>query len=765
MNKQNLCTVFCLLFGFAQLLAQNVSISGTITDAENGETIIGATVYERNSGKGTATNEYGFYSLSLPAGEVELVYSYIGYENIIKKVTLDKNETFNIKIGAAAEELQEIVVEGDSYQEQVKTTQMGMENVSMKEAKLLPALFGEVDIIKTLQLKPGVKSGGEGTSGISVRGGGTDQNLVLLDEATIYNASHLFGFFSTFNSDAVKSVNLYKAGFPAQYGGRLSSVLDVRLNDGNNQKFSGSGGLGLIASRLTLEGPIVKDKGSFIISGRRTYADLITGAINKANEGKENFNPIPDYFFYDLNAKFNYQITPNDRVYASSYFGRDVFKFISDDFDFSFKWGNIAATARWNHIFNEKMFSNTTFTFSDYKYEIDNSVDIFSFNLQSGIRDFQLLSDYYYEPKDNHSLKFGASLTYHAFDIGRLKAGSDDGEISFDAGTNLDGWQMAAYIGDKFEVSDKFELDGGVRLSGFANDNKFYANVEPRLAARYSLNKDLALKASYARMSQYLHLVAASGASLPTDIWYPSDSIVKPQTSDQVSLGLTYNLKNKYLFTLEGYYKWLNNQVDFKEGAQLFVNENLNQEFIFGDGYSYGAEMYVEKKKGKVTGWIGYTLAWSWREFQDVNGGERYSPRFDTRHDISVVALYEISKRWTVTGTWVYTSGNPISLSIGRFSVQDVQGGEANFVVPVFTDRNNYRMPAYHRLDLGVVYKFFPKWGSSDLTFSAYNTYDRRNPFFIYYDVAEEDGIPTSVVAKQVSLFPILPSITWNFKF
>ncbi len=769
MNIKLFLLIPFLFIGITLSAQDKFTVSGYVKDADNGETLIGVSIYENELQDGTTTNAYGFYSITLPAGQVELTYSYIGFDDNIQALTLDKDVSLDVEISTGSEQLQEIVVTANSAREQVQSTQMSVERISMKEAKALPALFGEVDIIKTLQLKPGVSSGGEGTSGLIVRGGGPDQNLIILDEAIVYNPSHLFGFFSTFNSDAVKDVQLYKGGFPSQYGGRLSSVIDVKLKEGNRKKFSGAGGLGLIASRLTLEGPIVKDKGSFIVSGRRTYADIITRAVNNANADNPDYNKIPDYFFYDLNTKINYDLGKNDRIFLSAYFGRDAFIFNDEDFDFKFDWGNFTTTARWNHIYNPRLFSNMTFTFSDYNYLIKNKFDAFSFEVGSGIRDYNAKIDFYNEPNSRNSLKFGADWTFHEFNVGRLRAEEEGQEEPlFESRTDYSGWEANAYISDDFEVSKKLKINAGLRLSSFYSDSTFYAGIEPRFSMRYSLKDNISLKASYTRMNQYIHLVSSSGASLPTDIWYPSNSVVKPQVSDQVAAGISVSIGNQFLLSNEIYYKWQRRQIDFRDGADIFINPNLNDEFVFGKGYSYGNEIYLEKKEGKLTGWVGYTLSWSWREFDAINNGNRFSPRFDRRHDASVVLLYELNRKFTFTGAWVYNTGNAISLPEARFFLQDIPGQDGGQIGTVFQERNSFRMASYHRLDLGIVMKMFLNRENfeGDLTFNTYNTYDRRNPYFIYFDTnIDDNGVVTGIQAKQVSLFPILPSITFNFRF
>lgn len=775
-------TLFLILLGSAPLFAQQqFTVSGTVFDASSGETLIGATVAAPELGSGTLTNEYGFYSISLPAQDsVTLEFSYVGFQTQRRTLFLTADLSLDIELGSGVQ-LDEVVVKANSFEEQLQSTEMSVEAISTKQVKNIPVLLGESDVIKVIQLKPGIPSGSEGTTGLFVRGGGGDQNLIILDEAVVYNANHLFGFFSTFNTDAVKDLKIYKGGFPAQYGGRLSSVLDVKLKEGNNKEFSGSGGLGLIASRLTLEGPIQKNKSSFIVSGRRTYVDLFTRMVNRANADNEDFSPIPDYYFYDLNTKINFELGEKDRLFLSGYFGRDVFGFEGDFFDFSFDWGNATGTARWNHVFNPKLFANTTFTYSDYQYNIRNEVTGFSFDLGSNIRDANLKTDFYYVANPRNTLRFGANVTHHNFTVGRLKAGSTDGVVNFSAGQEYNGLEMGAYVSDDFDVSDRLKLSTGLRLSGFYNDGTTYVNLEPRFASRYTLTEQWVLKASYARMFQYLHLVANSGVTLPTDIWYPSTERVRPQRSDQVALGISYLLKRDYLINFETYYKSLDNQLEFVDGAEIFANDDLEEEFAIGRGEAYGMEISIEKDEGKLTGWIGYTLAFVQRgDFETIDPEGNFaqqgyfSPIYDRRHDLSVVAVYELSPRLTATATFVYGSGDLRWLPNGRFTFQDVYGGNFEPIIPIYGDRNQFRLPAYHRLDLGLVWRFFPRWGESDLTFSVINAYDRRNTFFLFFEPefeTEQDAngnaieIPTRVAAKQVSLFPILPSVTWNFKF
>ncbi|GAB2474987.1 TonB-dependent receptor [Hymenobacter qilianensis] len=768
--------ILCTLPQLA-LAQATVTLSGFVRDATDQGVLPGASVAVPALNTGVTADERGFYSLPLPAGRYTVVISFIGYETVTREINVNRTQRISFVLPLAANELGEVIVEGSGTLEQkLQTTQMSVERLTTREAKLLPALFGEVDLLKTLQLKPGVQNGGEGTSGLFVRGGSSDQNLYLLDEAVVYNPSHLFGLFSVFNPDAVQSVDLYKGGFPAQFGGRLSSVVDVKLREGNTKKLGVSGGLGLISSRLTMEGPIVKDKGSFIVSGRRTYFDVFTRQINKLNVDDPEYNPIPNYYFADYNAKANYKLGAKDQIFLTGYYGRDVFGFNSaGSFNFDFTWGNTVGALRWNHVFSPKLFVNTTASFTRYEYDVTNKIDQFSFNLASDIRDIALRTDFEYQPNERHTLKFGATATDHIFGVGRLQAGSDDGRLDIGSDVSYRGQEAALYASDNFKPTDKLQLEYGLRLTGFQSGSDRYAGLEPRAAARYSLTPNTSLKASYALMYQYVHLVTNSGASLPTDIWYPSRESVKPQRSQQVATGVSFLLGGgQFLLTNEVYYKWAQNQIDFKDGAQLFVNPDLDEEFLFGKGWSYGNELYLEKKTGRTTGWIGYTLAWSQRRFAPqrgttgINNGDDFYPTYDRRHNLTVVLLHQLTERLNLTGSFVYSSGAPTTLPQGRFVFQEVYGAEA-VAVPIYPARNSYRLAPYHRLDLGLVWNMKPnRWfDESDLTFSVYNSYNRRNPYFVYFDQVKDPDTEqvTGYRARQVSLFPIIPSVTYNFKF
>jgi hypothetical protein len=774
-NRVLISLLIVLLPGLSLGQARLV-LSGMVR-ATDGTALPGATVAVPTLGLGTATETDGTYQLSLPAGPQQVVVSFVGYATQTADIKLTRNQHYNFTLTASQSALGEVVVQGQqSLKDKLTSTQMGVEHLSVREAKLLPALFGEVDILKTLQLKPGVQSGGEGSSGIFVRGGSSDQNLILLDNVLVYNPNHLFGLFSVFNSDAVQSVDLYKAGFPAQFGGRLSSVVDVKLREGDRQKFTTSGGIGLISSRLSFEGPINKGKGSFLVSGRRTYFDIFTRALNRANAGKEDYSPIPDYYFYDFNAKANYTLGEKDQLFLTGYLGRDIFGFTSPNgFKSNFTWGNTLGVLRWQHVFSPRLTLNTSAAVTSYKYDLNNSIDQFSFNLGSTIRDYTQRVDLDYVPNERHTIKTGALLTEHQFGVGRLQRSSQDNTVNYGSDVNYTGQEAGLYASDNFKASDKLQLEGGLRLSGFRSGSDTYGGIEPRASARYSLSDKVALKGSYALMYQYVHLVSNSGASLPTDIWYPSRLSVKPERSQQVSTGASFLLGDgKYLLTNEVYYKWARNVIDFKDGAQIFANNDLDSQFLFGRGWAYGNELYLEKKTGKTTGWIGYTLAWTKRNFPPqlgttgINGGRDFYPNYDRRHNLNIVVLHQLSSRINLTASFVYTSGAPTTLPLGRFALQDIYQGGIQ-AIPVYPDRNSYRLIPYHRLDLGMVYKLRPSriGGDRDLTFSIYNAYNRRNAYFIYFDQLRDKATDriTGFAARQVSLFPLIPSVTYNFRF
>lgn len=760
-----------------KLYAQNsISISGKIIEEDNGEAIIAANIFCIENSFGVVTNYDGEYELKIDISEakdsITLVYSYIGFASQNVRFLPQKDTIINIRLSTGIEFVA-IEVEAESYKEKLNSTQMGRLEVTADDAKKIPLIFGEVDVLKVFQLKPGVQSGGEGTSGLFIRGGSADQNLFLLDDAPIYNPAHLFGFFSTFNADGVENVNLYKAGFPAQYGGKLSGVVDVNMREGNKEEFKILGGIGMISSRLTFEGPIQKGKGSYIFSARRTYIDLITGLLNKLNKENKNWMQLPAYNFFDLNGKVTYNINDKNKVSISGFLGKDFFKYKAKKFGFNFDWGNTVLSAKWTRIIHSKMTMNTVATFSDYYYKIYTAYRDSDLGLGSGIRDYNFKSEFSYFPNNKHTIKFGVNYIYHRFIVNDLQVSNYvNNALDVDKGNHYFGNDFALYFNDDWNITERFKLNMGLRATGFLNDTKFYWGLEPRLSAKYSITDKMSLKANYARMYQYIHLVSSSGASFPTDVWYPSNSKVKPQFSDMVSLGYEYALHKDYYLSIEGYYKWLHNQIDFRDGANLMNNGNLNNEFIFGKGATYGIETYLEKRKGQWHGWIGYTLSWAWRSFPDIMNGKKFRPKYDRRHDFSIVLMYDMKKRpLSFSMTWVYGTGNAISLPASRYVHTDFSGRNPYNFIPIYEDRNSFRMPAYHRMDIGFIWRLktkYPERFKSDLTFSIYNVYNRLNTFMIYIDAeyANDDAlIPQRFVAKSIALFPMIPSVTWNFKF
>lgn len=755
-------------------------------DAETGEDLIGASIYIKENMKGTVTNTYGFFSFSIEPGEFTLVASYVGYDDHVQKISATEDQRINIQLKPTAIEMQGVTVTGERSTN-TESTEMGRATIDMETVKSLPAFMGEADPMKTIQLLPGVLAAGEGNSGFYVRGGGPDQNLILLDEAVVYNASHLFGFFSVFNADAVKNIELYKGTMPSNYGGRLASVVEVTMKDGNNQEFEVDGGIGLIASRLTVQGPIKKNVSSFIVSGRRTYIDILMKPFIK---GESPFKGS-GYYFYDLNAKVNYRFSDKDRLYLSGYFGKDKFYFRDADagFESSIPWGNATATVRWNHLYNDKLFSNLSVIYSEYDFSFGATQDQFEFKLFSGIRDYNAKLDYSWFPANRHKVKFGANYVFHTFIPSNATARS--GEVEFNLGeiVKLYGHEGAIYISDDFDVTEKFRINIGTRYSGFAHmgpftryikdpttgDNsdtivygkgdlvKFYHGIEPRASMRYTLNKTSSLKAAYTHNLQYIHLASLSTVSLPTDVWVPVTDRTKPQIGDQFSVGYFKNFKeDMYEASVEVYYKTMKNQVEYREGAQPDddVLDNIDNNFVFGKGWSYGAEFFLKKRHGKFNGWIGYTLAWTKRQFDEINFGEVFYAKFDRRHDLSVALTYDLSEKWTFGLVFIYASGNAITLPNSWYLID-------NHITYEFAPRNSIRMIPYHRLDLSATYRFKKKKNySSDLNISVYNAYSRLNPYFLYITTSGDpyNGNLT-INAKQVSLFPILPSVTYNFRF
>ena len=756
--------------------AQGSTISGFIKDASDGEILIGANIYIPQLGIGATTNVYGFYSLTVLPGEYDVVISYIGYQRIIERINLNKTLSKSFELSYESEVLAEVIISDRKSNHNIVETQMSAIRINTETIKQIPALMGEVDLLKTVQLMPGVSSAGEGFSGFNVRGGSADQNLILLDEATVYNPSHLMGFFSVFNSDAIRDMTVYKGDIPAEYGGRLSSLLDIRMKDGNMKKFAGAGGLGTIASRLTLEGPIIKDKASFIVSGRRTYADMF---LALASDSALHNNQL---YFYDFNMKANAIINDKNRLFVSGYFGRDVFAF-QDMVDM--RWGNHTYTVRLNTVLNEKLFSNTSLIYSNYDYAINVSQDAGSFGnfvWDSNIRDIGLKYDLNYYMNPNNSIKFGVHAYYRTINPGTITSKDFDFSYDMENNTSLD---YAFYASNNHKISNKLILNYGLRLSAFENlgektvytyDDNFNISdtlkvakgeryntnfgLEPRLGATYIISDKMSVKSSYSRTRQYLHLASNSNAGLPTDVWFPVSPNVKPQISDQVAAGVFRNFNND-MFELSGevYYKSMQNQIDFKDNAQLIFNEHIEAEIRTGIAKSYGFELMLRKQKGSFTGWIGYTLSKTQRKIEDINNHEWYNASFDKPHNLTIVMAYHLNENINIGATWIYSTGNPTTLPTGRWEY----GG---LIMPSYSGRNDYRLPDYHRLDLSVNFKLTKdpeKRVKHELNISCYNVYNRKNPFTIYFEPEEKGS--HNMKAYQLSLFGIVPSITWNFKF
>lgn len=772
-------TLLTCLFIFSSMgmEAQNpVSITGIVRDSITDDPLEAVTVAVDGSAQGSYTDENGYFELSVDQEPPILLHiSYVGYRP--KEVRIedeDQGRDLRIAMYSSAEELTEVIVQASSLREKFHSSNTSVESIDARDAQIIPALFGEVDIIKTLQLKPGILSGSEGNSNLYVRGGNSDQNLVLLDGINIYNPSHLFGFFSTFNNDALHSVDIYKGGFPAKYGGRLSSVIDVQTKTPNNKKLSGAGGLGLISSRLLLEGPLFSENVSFLISGRRTYVDVFTEMVNKSKRDNENYNPIPQYRFYDLNGKLTARLSPSDMLTFSGYMGADVFGFKNELFHLDFDWGNRAGSVEWSHSFSKRLFSKKTLFATDYNYLIVSDMEDFHFDLGSRIRDRGFRWDLTYDSPGGHFIQAGAQWVHHQFRLGRIKAGSITDDYDFSSGTDPAGQEWSLFAGDQFSPIESLKLNLGLRYSGFYSNSRTYHRLEPRIALNAMLSDRWSFKSSYARMSQFVHLVSNTGFSLPTDLWYPTTEKVKPQSSDQVVLGLNYLINSSLMLTNEYYYKSMDHQIELKDHAQIFSNDNLEDEFTFGRGYAYGTELGIEKTTGALTGWIGYTLAWVRRgDFEDLEGGRYFPPRYDRRHDVSIVSTYALNDKWSFSATFVYGTGDKAWLPAGRIYLQDIDRLNSFPVVPVYQERNTVTLPGYHRMDLSIVRSFEASWGSHDLNLSFYNLYNRRNPYFLYLDAEMknllENGdkleVPVNMTARQVSLFPILPSISWNFKF
>ncbi len=778
--KPFLLAFWVLLIGINKLCSQSettkkttekYTISGYVKETGSQEDLPMVSIYIPAISVGTTTNDYGFFSLTVPKGAYELVVSFVGYGTIKKSIDLEKNVSINFDMELSTESLDEVIINSDKGVNESQVTQMSVVTIKPSEIADIPAILGEKDVIKALQLMPGIQRGNEGSAGFFVRGGTPDQNLIILDEAPVYNSNHLFGIFSVFNGDAIKSIETFKGGFPARFGGRLSSVLKIDTKNGNKERISGKFNIGLISSSLVLEGPIKKGKTSFIFSGRRTYFDLLTKPF-QPSDFKAGF------FFTDVNFKIHHVFNEKNKLYWSNYFGQDKFtgdeKTDGDRFKSRLGWGNITSTLRWNHQFNDKFFSNTSLIFSNYNFglEIDEEFDDnrFLFKLNSGINDYGIKMDFDYYPNPQHSIRFGLASTYHNF-IPKQSKLRETGQGNADVKQEIKSIESAAYVEDNWKISNSLSFSPGVRVTHFNFKSKSYLNFEPRATVAWNIKPDLAVKASYSKMNQYIHLLSNSGIGLPTDLWVSSTDKLKPQVSEQFALGLAKDfLDDGYSITLEGYYKKMDDIISYKEGASFLLLEDLEtgqeidweENITSGQGWAYGAELLLRKKKGKLTGWLGYTLSWSERQFDEINQGRKFFARYDRRHDLSLVGIYKPHDRITLSGSWVFSTGN-------NFNLPDRQAlsNTGNFPIPITlfnngsapfsSERNNFRGESYHRLDLGIQFhKKLKKNRERTWGFSVYNIYGRKNPFFYYFDETK---------LKKVSLLQLIPSINYTYKF
>lgn len=769
---------------FAQ---EKFTISGYLKDAKNGEALIGVTVYKKNSQLATSTNAYGFYSLTLPKGQDTIVFSYLGYKTLQEPINLTANQTISKELMEEGKELAEVEVSSEKENKNITSMEMSVSKLDIKQIQKMPALFGEVDIIKSIQLLPGVTTVGEGASGFNVRGGNIDQNLVLMDEAPVYNSSHLFGFFSVFNPDAVKDVKLIKGGIPAQYGGRASSILDIKMKEGNNKKMEVNAGLGTIFSRLSIEAPIIKDKASFIVAARRSYIDVLAKPF-LANQSATLKNA--KFYFYDLTAKINWRINDKNTLFASGYFGRDVF-----GAGFTFNWGNSTATLRWNHIFNNKLFMNLTSFYSNYRYELGftSEGNGQKFEWTSNIINYSAKPDFTYYLNNKNTIKFGAQAILFTFKPGNAILTTADGTARNISSPDQYGLEYAVYLDNEQKLNSRLSLQYGIRWSFFnyigqgtkytyrdtipnesrplvseekITNNKtiqMYNNPEPRLAVNYTINDKSSIKLGYNRMSQYLHIVSNTAASTPLDIYTPVTNNIKPLISDQVTLGYFRNFKdNMFETSAEIYYKNLQNQLDYIDNASLLLNKYLEADLVQGQGRAYGLELYVKKAKGKLNGWVSYTLSKTERKVRGISNGDWFLSKYDRTHNINTVLIYDLNKRWSFSANFVYQTGTPATFPTAKVEIQ-------GYVIPYNTDnkRNNYRNASYNRLDIGVTYNFKKneiKKRKQSLVLSVYNVYNRRNTFSTYFRNNPDYPVNTEAVRYSI-IGSIVPSITYNLKF
>jgi hypothetical protein len=755
------------LYCLPLMAQQNVVLSGTVRDKKTGESLIKAVIrIQELPNAGIISNEYGFYSLSLPKGNYVAVVSQVGYETLVQKIKLDSSVSIDFKL-ETKNQLREVVVESSRKNDNLTKAQMGTETINMSAISKVPVIFGEKDLLKTIQLLPGVKSAGEGNSGFFVRGGGADQNLILLDEAPVYNATHLLGFFSTFNSDAIKDATIIKGNSGSQYGGRLSSVLDVKMKEGNNQDYTVNGGLGLISSKVSIEGPLQKNKSSFILSGRRTYADMFLKATEKF---KDNI-----LYFYDLNAKANYQINAKNKVYISGYFGRDE---LGLGQDFGIDWGNKTGTIRWNKIISNRLFLNTSLIYSDYNYNVKLKNGATNFNINSNIKDVNLKQDYTLYANGLNTLRFGFNTILHTITPSTFSGTV----INSVAKEGRNGLENALYLTNNYRANNQLTIDYGMRLSTYtlmggdvyniyengvvkssvklnrSSFGKTYANLEPRITTNYRISDETSIKAGYARNVQHLHLLSNSVASSPSDQWIGNSYNIKPEIADQLSLGYVTKLfKSKFELTAETYYKYLQNQIDYKDGAEINTVSDVESVLLYGIGRAYGLELLLKKKEGRLTGWIGYTLSKTERKIEGINEGKWYNARQDRTHDISVVGIYELNSRWSISGVFVYNTGDAVTYPTGKYNLQ----GQTLYQ---YAARNANRMPAYHRLDFSATYeKNKTKRMHGSWNFSLYNVYGRENAFRISFKDDPNDPTRTQII--RTALFKWVPSVTYQFKF
>ncbi len=783
--------LFTFLFFLGTALAfsqEKFTISGTISEAETGETLIGVNVIIPSLQTGTVTNQYGYYSITLPKGEYEIVYSSIGFAAQKVQISLSENVKKDLALTTDTESLDEVIIEANNERLNVRSSQMSANTLSTTTIKKIPVVLGEVDVIKAITLLPGVTSAGEGASGFNVRGGAADQNLILLDEATLYNSSHLFGFFSVFNPDAIKDLTLYKGGIPARYGGRVSSVLDIYQKDGNKREYHASGGIGLVASRLLLEGPIKKNVASFLVGGRSSYAHLFLPLFDNDNVA----------YFYDLNAKLSYNLNDNNRLFLSGYFGRDVFE-ISDSFANSF--GNTTLNLRWNHLFSNKLFSNLSLIYSDYYYGLE--LKFVEFDFDSGIRNFNLKYDFTHYISNNIDLRYGINSIYYKFNPGDVTPTTEDSGINPFKLTDKYAWENAAYVDAEIDLSDRISIQTGLRLSTFnrlgqdelflyENDNpiiynesldiyqkatptdtvsfsrsetiKSFANLEPRFAISYLLNDDSSIKASYNRMAQYIHLISNTTSPTPFDIYAPSGKYIDPQLADQVALGYFRNFNN-YSLEVETFYKEVKNRLDYVDDADLIANDAVEQILLNGEARAYGLEVLFKKNTGKFQGWVAYTLSKSEQRTpgrtpteSGINNGEWYKSPWDKTHDISITGQYEFTNKWSFGANFIFQTGIPTTYPEGQYEYNGV-------VVPIYEARNSSRLSAFHRMDLSATWTPKPestkRW-KGEWVFSIYNVYNRKNAASVSFRENTDTGLNEAV---RLSIFGIIPSVTYNFKF